>query len=93
MKLTDFKYDLPDKLIAQYPVKKRDASRMMVLERATQQTKHDKFKNIVNYLNKGDALVINETRVFPARLIGFKEKTNAKVTGSNDVGSPGKTSP
>jgi S-adenosylmethionine:tRNA ribosyltransferase-isomerase len=79
MKLTDFKYDLPDKLIAQYPVKKRDASRMMVLERASQQAKHDKFKNIVNYLNKGDALVINETRVFPARLIGFKEKTNAKV--------------
>ena len=79
MKLTDFKYDLPDKLIAQYPVKKRDASRMMVLDRASQQTKHDKFKNIVNYLNKGDALVINETRVFPARLIGFKEKTNAKV--------------
>ncbi len=79
MKLTDFKYDLPDKLIAQYPVKKRDASRMMVLDRASQQTKPDKFKNIVNYLNKGDALVINETRVFPARLIGFKEKTNAKV--------------
>jgi len=79
MKLTDFKYDLPDKLIAQYPVKKRDASRMMVLDRASQQSKHDKFKNIVNYLNKGDALVINETRVFPARLIGFKEKTNAKV--------------
>jgi S-adenosylmethionine:tRNA ribosyltransferase-isomerase len=79
MKLTDFKYDLPDKLIAQYPVKKRDASRMMVLERTSQQIKHDKFKNIINYLNKGDALVINETRVFPARLIGFKEKTNAKV--------------
>jgi S-adenosylmethionine:tRNA ribosyltransferase-isomerase len=66
-------------LIAQYPVKKRDASRMMVLERTSQQIKHDKFKNIINYLNKGDALVINETRVFPARLIGFKEKTNAKV--------------
>jgi S-adenosylmethionine:tRNA ribosyltransferase-isomerase len=79
MKLTDFKYDLPEKLIAQYPVKKRDASRMMVLDRTMQQTKHDKFKNIVNYLNKGDALIINETRVFPARLIGFKEKTNAKV--------------
>ncbi len=79
MKLTDFKYDLPEKLIAQYPVKKRDASRMMVLDRANQQTKHDKFKNIISYLNKGDALVVNETRVFPARLIGFKEKTNAKV--------------
>jgi S-adenosylmethionine:tRNA ribosyltransferase-isomerase len=79
MKLADFKFDLPEKLIAQYPVKKRDASRMMVLDRANQQTKHDKFKNIVNYLNKGDALVVNETKVFPARLIGFKEKTNAKV--------------
>jgi len=79
MKLTDFKYDLPDKLIAQYPVKKRDASKMMVLNRNNQQIQHDNFKNIIGYLNKGDAVVINETRVFPARLIGFKEKTNAKV--------------
>jgi S-adenosylmethionine:tRNA ribosyltransferase-isomerase len=79
MKLADFKYDLPEKLIAQYPVKKRDGSRMMFLDRSTMTIQHDKFKNIVDYLNKGDALVINETRVFPARLIGFKEKTNAKV--------------
>jgi S-adenosylmethionine:tRNA ribosyltransferase-isomerase len=79
MKLTDFKYDLPDKLIAQYPAKKRDASKMMLLNRSNQQIQHEMFKNIISYLNKGDALVVNETRVFPARLIGFKEKTNAKV--------------
>jgi S-adenosylmethionine:tRNA ribosyltransferase-isomerase len=79
MKLSDFKYDLPQGLIAQYPSDQRGSSRMMILNRKDQQLNHEQFKNIVDYLNPGDALVVNETRVFPARLIGFKEKTNAKV--------------
>ena len=79
MKLSDFKYDLPDDLIAQYPTKKRGDSRMMILNRSDQSITHDGFSNIVDFLNEGDALVVNETKVFPARLIGFKEKTNAQV--------------
>ena len=79
MKLSDFKYDLPKELIAQYPPEERGASRMMVLKRKEQELNHSQFNNIIDYFNDGDALVINETRVFPARLIGFKEKTNAKV--------------
>ena len=79
MKLSDFKYDLPEELIAQYPAKKRDESKLMVLDRAAEEISHTQFKNIVDHLNPGDALVVNETKVFPARLIGFKEKTNAKV--------------
>jgi S-adenosylmethionine:tRNA ribosyltransferase-isomerase len=79
MKLSDFKYDLPEELIAQYPCKERGASRMLLLNRETKQISHSEFKSITDYLNKGDALVINETRVFPARLVGFKEKTNAQV--------------
>lgn len=79
MKLSDFKYDLPDDLIAQYPTKKRGDSRMMILNRSDQSVTHGGFSNIVDFLNEGDALVVNETKVFPARLIGFKEKTNAQV--------------
>ena len=79
MKLTDFKYDLPEKMIAQYPTDQRGTSRMMVLNRENKEIKHDDFPNIGEYINKGDAIVINETKVFPARLIGLKEKTNAKV--------------
>ena len=79
MKLTDFKYDLPEKMIAQYPTDRRGTSRLMVLNRENQEIKHDEFPNIEDYIKKGDAIVINETKVFPARLIGLKEKTNAKV--------------
>ena len=79
MKLSDFKYDLPDELIAQYPSKNRGESRMMVLNRGEQSVTHHDFSNIIDCLNEGDALVVNETKVFPARLIGFKEKTNAQV--------------
>jgi len=79
MKLTDFKYELPDELIAQYPSKQRGDSRMMILNRSDQSVSHENFSNIIDCLNKGDALVVNETKVFPARLIGFKEKTNAQV--------------
>ena len=79
MKLTDFKYELPNELIAQYPTQNRGESKMMVLNRDDQATNNDHFHNITNYLRDGDALVLNETKVFPARLIGFKEKTNAHV--------------
>ncbi len=79
MKLTAFKYELPDELIAQYPSKHRGDSRLMILNRGDQSVSHDKFSNIIDFLEEGDALVVNETKVFPARLIGFKEKTNAQV--------------
>jgi len=79
MKLTDFKYDLPEELIAQYPSKKRGDSRMMILNRGDQSVSNGDFTNLIDSLDEGDALVVNETKVFPARLIGFKEKTNAQV--------------
>jgi S-adenosylmethionine:tRNA ribosyltransferase-isomerase len=79
MKLSDFKYDLPEQLIAQYPTQERGSSRMMILDRNIREINNDYFKNILNYLDENDALIVNETKVFPARLIGYKEKTNAKV--------------
>ncbi len=79
MKLSDFKYNLPEKLIAQYPAEKRDQSRLMVLHRDTQKIEDKIFADIVDYINPGDCLVINETKVFPARLMGTKDKTEAKV--------------
>ncbi|MBN1780985.1 tRNA preQ1(34) S-adenosylmethionine ribosyltransferase-isomerase QueA [bacterium] len=79
MKLSDFKYNIPDKLIAQYPPKKRGDSRMMVLDRNDGSVEDKQFKDILNFLNKGDCLVVNETQVFPARLMGTKDKTNAEV--------------
>jgi S-adenosylmethionine:tRNA ribosyltransferase-isomerase len=79
MKLSHFKYDLPEELIAQYPPEERGSSRLMVLNRADQSIGEDRFTNIPGYLNPGDALIVNETKVFPARLIGVKEKTNAQV--------------
>jgi S-adenosylmethionine:tRNA ribosyltransferase-isomerase len=79
MKLSDFKYPLPEDLIAQFPIEPRDNSRLMTINRGEQKIEHSSFRNVINYLNKGDCLVINETRVFPARLIGIKEKTEAEV--------------
>lgn len=79
MKLSDFKYNIPDKLIAQYPTKKRGDSRLMVLNRETKSVEDKRFKDIVHYFNKGDCLVVNETKVFPARLTGTKDKTHAEV--------------
>ena len=70
MKLSDFMYDLPEERIAQTPVEPRDHSRLMVLRRANDSIEHKHFYDIIDYLNAGDALVINETRVIPARLIG-----------------------
>jgi len=79
MRLSDFKYPLPEKLIAQYPAPRRDHARLMVLDRATQTTEDRIFYEIVDYLNPGDCLVVNDTKVFPARLMGTKDKTDAKV--------------
>lgn len=79
MKLSDFKYPLPRNLIAKYPVSPRDRSRLMILHRDTQEIELKHFYEIVDYFEEGSCLVMNETKVFPARLIGRKEKTNAKI--------------
>jgi len=79
MKLSDFKYTFAEDLIAQYPVERRDSSRMMVINRKDSKIEHAIFSDVVNYLYEGDCLVINETKVFPARLTGIKEKTDAQV--------------
>ena len=74
MKLSDFYYDLPEELIAQHPVEKRDESRLLVLDRKTGKIEHRIFKDIIEYLSPNDCLVINETRVIPARLYGKREQ-------------------
>ncbi len=79
MKLSDFKYPLPRNLIAKYPAKPRDSSRLMVMTRSNEGIDETRFSNIIEYFTKGDCLVVNQTRVFPARLFGRKEKTNAKI--------------
>src|SRR3989337_2656737 len=79
MKLSDFRYPLPRNLIAKYPAKPRDHSAMMVMNRADESIEDRTFFEIVDYFEKGDCLVVNETRVFQARLYGKKEKTNAKI--------------
>ncbi|MBN1559063.1 tRNA preQ1(34) S-adenosylmethionine ribosyltransferase-isomerase QueA [candidate division KSB1 bacterium] len=79
MKLSDFKYNLPEKLIAQYPSEKRDKCRLMLLNRQDDTIVDDVFENVHHYMEKGDCLVVNETKVFPARLEGIKDKTDAKV--------------
>ncbi|MGO9480996.1 MAG: tRNA preQ1(34) S-adenosylmethionine ribosyltransferase-isomerase QueA [Candidatus Kryptoniota bacterium] len=79
MRLADFKYAIPRNLIAKTPAQPRDHSRMMVVDRATQEIEEKVFYEIADYFQKGDSLVVNETKVFPARLIGKKEKTNAKI--------------
>jgi S-adenosylmethionine:tRNA ribosyltransferase-isomerase len=79
MKLSDFKYPLPRNLIAKHPAKPRDSSRLMVLNRALDTIDEKRFSDIVDYFKKGDCLVVNQTKVFPARLFGKKEKTNAKI--------------
>jgi len=78
MKLSLFDYDLPRKLIAQYPTRRRDRSRLLVLDRSTGQTVHARFHDIVSYFRPGDALVVNNTKVFKARLLG-KRATGGQV--------------
>ena len=79
MKLEDFDYNLPEELIAQTPLKERDSSKLLVLDKDTGEVTHHHFKDIVNFLNEGDALVVNDTKVLPARLIGEKEDTKAVI--------------
>ena len=79
MKTSDFYYDLPEELIAQEPLKDRASSRLLVLDKNTGKIEHKIFKNIVDYLKKGDCLVINDTKVMPARLIGARKNTGARV--------------
>ena len=79
MKTDDFDYELPENLIAQTPIEKRDESRMLVFDRTTKEIEHKNFKDIIDYLNKDDVLVLNDTKVMPARLIGIKDITNAVV--------------
>ncbi|HIQ96949.1 MAG TPA: tRNA preQ1(34) S-adenosylmethionine ribosyltransferase-isomerase QueA [Candidatus Limivivens merdigallinarum] len=79
MKTSDFYYDLPEELIAQDPLEDRSSSRLMVLDRKTGEVEHHIFKEVIDYLNPGDCLVINDTKVIPARLFGIKEGTEAKI--------------
>ncbi|MCF7804153.1 MAG: tRNA preQ1(34) S-adenosylmethionine ribosyltransferase-isomerase QueA [Candidatus Marinimicrobia bacterium] len=77
--LEDFDYELPEDKIAQYPVEPRDSSRLMVVNRSTDTLEHKVFTDVIDYLDEGDVLVLNETRVFPSRLIAVKDQTDAKV--------------
>jgi S-adenosylmethionine:tRNA ribosyltransferase-isomerase len=79
MKLSEFKFDLPEELLATHPTENRDESRMMVLHRDTGKIEHRVFKDILEYFDDGDVMVVNDTKVFPARLYGNKEKTGAKI--------------
>ena len=79
MKTSDFWYDLPKELIAQDPLEDRASSRLMVLERQTGKVEHHVFREIVDYLNPGDCLVINNTKVIPARLLGSRSDTGSAV--------------
>ena len=79
MKLSDFSFDLPEELVAEYPSDNRDEAKMMVLHRETGKIEHKLFKDIINYFTEGDVMIMNNTRVFPARMYGNKEKTGAKI--------------
>lgn len=79
MKLSQFNFDLPEELIAEYPTENRDESRMMVIHRDTGKIEHKLFKDVINYIDEGDVMIMNNTKVFPARMYGNKEKTGAKI--------------
>ena len=79
MKTSDFYYDLPKELIAQTPVEPRDSSRLLVLDRSTGEVTHRHFYDIIDYLNEGDLIVANDSRVLPARIYGVKDETGARV--------------
>jgi S-adenosylmethionine:tRNA ribosyltransferase-isomerase len=79
MNIEEFNFELPDELIAQVPLTDRTSSKLLVLNRQTKETKHEQFENITNYLQKGDCIVLNDTRVLPARLFGIKKDTGAKI--------------
>ncbi len=79
MKLSNFNFDLPKELLAEYPSENRDEARLMVVHRKTGEIEHKLFKDVINYFDDGDVFVINNTKVFPARLYGNKEKTKARI--------------
>lgn len=79
MKLSQYKYNLPDDLIAKFPADKRDESKLMVVDRSTGKIEHKVFRDIIDYFDEGDVFVVNNTKVFPARLYGNKEKTGAEI--------------
>ena len=79
MKLSNFTYDLPKELLAEYPSDQRDESRLMVLHRDSKKIEHKHFKDVIDYFDDGDAFVLNNTKVFPARLMGNKENTGARI--------------
>ena len=79
MKLSQFKFRLPQELIAQFPSEHRDECRLMVANRKTGEIEHKIFKEIINYFEDGDMFIFNNTRVFPAKLYGNKEKTGAQI--------------
>jgi S-adenosylmethionine:tRNA ribosyltransferase-isomerase len=79
MKLSEFKFDLPEELVAEHPVPNRDESRLMVVHRDTGKIEHRLFKDILEYFDEGDVMIMNNTKVFPARMYGNKEKTGAKI--------------
>ena len=79
MKLSDFSFDLPEELIAEYPSENRDEARLMVLHRDSGKIEHRLFKDIIDYFVDGDVMIMNNTKVFPARMYGNKEKTGAKI--------------
>ena len=79
MKTDDFDFDLPEELIAQTPIEKRDASRLLVLDKKTGEISHRHFTDVIDYMEKGDTLVLNDTKVMPARLYGVKEETGAVI--------------
>ena len=79
MKLTSFKYDIPEELIAQKPLDNRDDSRLMVVDRESGTIEHKMFKDVLDEFDEGDVFVANDTRVFPAKLYGNKEKTGAVI--------------
>jgi len=79
MRVSDFYYKLPEELIAQEPIKERDSSRLLVLDKKSGEIRHEIFKDILKYFNSGDCLVLNNTRVIPARLLGEREDTGGKI--------------
>ncbi|NBG64614.1 tRNA preQ1(34) S-adenosylmethionine ribosyltransferase-isomerase QueA [Acidiluteibacter ferrifornacis] len=79
MKLSKFKFDLPEELLAEHPAENRDESRLMVVHRDTGEIEHRLFKDVIDYFDEGDVFIMNDTKVFPARLYGNKEKTGAKI--------------
>ena len=79
MKLSEFNFNLPEELIAEYPTNNRDDSKLMVVHRESGKIEHRYFRDVIDYFDEGDVLVLNNTKVFPARMYGNKEKTGAKI--------------